>query len=396
MWAVLLCLIQDPVVIEGWEAGGSKLSRDGSEYVWDAEKGARLSTAAVPKDWREYARVAFKVQAGEDQVLDLWAHGGGASFKRRLDVKGGEWQAVEASLYQFRSIGVPHWSAIEKFEITLRDRAATLRLADLRLIRKKPGEIPEIEPEETLVARVFGPDAKIVRKTTPNFRVYADAPLDGEKLGAALEEFYALVQKTFGLAGTLDYPATLIIAKTRPAYVTAASRTARDVYYGVLDEKSIKAGGYTFENYSFTSYSESHAERRPVFFHEVLHQIVNRIFKLKGPAGATWIEEGICYFLQNEFIRQEDLSKHVGMMLQSPTPLDKFAAGMSLAGSVNLQSMTLAAFLSKGKYKDQRAAAFEALRDGASLKKAVEAALKVPLSDFEVEWKAFCAREYKE
>ena len=173
-------------------------------------------------------------------------------------------------------------------------------------------------------------------------------------------------------------------------------KTARDVYGAETNARAITSDGYTFFEYSFCSYNAERGERRPVFFHEVTHQLVTRAFGLRGAHGATWVEEGLCYFLQNEYLPQEDLPGQVGEMLANRRrpKLSEFEASIQTS-LVNLQALTLLAFLVKGRHADKLGDVLPALSKEASLPKAVAGVLKIPLADFESEWLEWVRETYK-
>jgi hypothetical protein len=379
---------------EGIKQGTGALS-------WETPDKGSIATSAIPKSWKEFSKLAFWARCAEERVVDVIVapEKGPARFWRKIVIPAGDWHRVEIALYQFRSDDVPTWSDVARLEISAREGSATIHLDDLRLLRKKEGEIPQVEPDEAVIARAFGPEPKeVLTKKTANFRLYTNAPLDVEKVGKALEEFYQLFRKTFALGeANLDYPATLVIHKTRPDYVRFASRTALEVYAGVTDEKNIRSDGYTFENYSTSFYLEKFGDRRPVFYHEVCHQLVTRCLKLKGPRGASWAEEGLCYFMQNEFIKQDGLHDQVQSMISNPrrTALDKFTVSLSPTGVINLQSMMIVAYAVKGSPKESAPAFLSALRDGVRLQKAVEEGLKLSMADFEKGWEEFCKEAYR-
>lgn len=418
MWIWLaLAVLQDGTAIDEFESeklaghwvfkdSQGSLLREGAKQgmgalSWETPEKGSISTSAIPRNWNEFSGVSFWARCSEERVVDVIVapEKGPARFWRKATIAAGDWQQIVIPLYRFRTDEVPVWSDVVNLEILARAGTSTIHIDDLRLLKKKDGEIPQVEPDEPLIARAFGAEPKevLVNKTT-NFRLYTNAPLNVEKVGAALEEFYKLFRSTFGLGdAALDYPVTVVIHKERADYVRFASKTALEVYGGVIDEKTIRSGGFTFENYSLSSYLETHGDMRPVFYHEACHQLVTRLLKLRGPKGASWVEEGICYFMQNEFLRQEGLNAEIRTMLSNRrrTGLDKFTVSLSPAGAINLQSMMIVAYVMKGKHKESAAAFFNALRDGVNLKLAVEESLKVTLDEFQSGWEEFSREAYK-
>jgi hypothetical protein len=395
-------------VAKHWSAVDSTLSisheparlKDGAGSLrWEAKAPkASVSTTSIPADWKEIGAVAFWIYLSDEKdrtlEVELKPKEGPGRFWRKVGLKAQTWQAVELATWQFRADGTPAWSDLGSLRLVLRDGPAALFIDHLRLLK---GDASAQEPAEALSNRAFGAQDGVAQKTTKNFRVFTNAPLDLDKLSTHLDEFLKLFQKTMGLrVGDLERPVTLVIHKTRAAYVEFAVRTARDVYGAEANARSINSDGYTFFDYSFCSYHAERGEKRPVFFHEVTHQLVTRSFGLRGAAGATWVEEGLCYFLQNEFLPQEDLAGQVGEMLANRRrpKLTEFEASIQ-TGLVNLQALTLVAFLVKGKHSGKLGDLLPALSKEASLPKAVDAVLKIPLADFESEWLEWCRENYK-
>jgi len=401
MIPLLCCLLTQATLeddVERWKAADSTRAIVDGALRWEAAKeSSTLSADVLPGSGREIGRIAFRVRAEGDRerTLDVRLPQKDGVFWRRI-AAGRAWTEVSLAPWQFRSARLPSWEKLATLEFSMREAPGAVLIDGLRI--EKPSEAGPtwLEPAGPLAARAFGDGAEAARRaTTTNFRVFTDAPLDPEKIGAACEEFLALFQKTWGLPkAALDYPVTLVVTKTRDAYTKFVERTSAEVYASIIDADDLRAGGFTFEQYSVTSYLEEAGEKRPVFYHEACHQLVKRLLGLRGDAGATWIEEGICYFLQNEFHPQPGLAAEVSKVLDNPrrTAVERFDGRLRPAGAQNLQSMTYAAMIAASEKRDEIVAS---LRARASLKRAVEDVLKLSPEEFVAKWMEFCRGRWK-
>ncbi len=414
-------LSQDPIIVDAfdgdavattWRAIDSTVAinreparlKEGSGSLrWEARaERASVTTTKIPADWTEIGRLTAFVLLADEKArtleVELREKQGSARFWRKIALKPLVWTEISLGPYQFRAEGAPSWKRIASLGFVLRDGPANLYVDTVTLARHK-GELPPfLEPGDALVKRAFGESKDVVRTATRNFRAFSNAPLDGDKLGAALEEFFVLFRKSLALKeADLDYPVTLVIHSKRDAYVDFAVRTARDVYGAEVPAKRIWAEGYTFFDYSFTSYLNERHERRPVFFHEVCHQLLTRLLGLRGALGATWVEEGLCYFLQNEFIPQDDLGAEVKSLLDNARrpKLADLDGRIAPQGAVNLQALSIMAFLHDGRHKEHFAKILATLAKDASLAAAVENVLKTTTAEFDAEWQAWCRERYK-
>ncbi len=419
MLVALLLIAQDPIVVDSfdanrldlaWKTNESALAinqeparlKEGSGSLrWEAKAArASITTTAIPADWSSIGRLSFWAWLADEKErtidVELREREGAVRFWRKFTLKPQTWVAVELGPWQFRADGVPSWKSLKLLSLVLRDGPSTVYLDSLRLLPKTGDRASLLEPDDSLVKRAFGDKADVMRATTKNFRAFSNAPMDGGKLGANLEEFYQVFLKTLGLpAKDLDYPVTLVIHTKREDYVDFAVRTAREVYGAEADARRIRSDGYTFFEYSFTSYLAARGEKRPVFYHEVCHQLVSRLLGLRGANGATWVEEGICWFLQNEYLPQENLAQEVDRLFDGRRPkLADFNDEIASQGVVLLQSMLLIGYFVKEK-AEKRAAIFEALAKSADLTALVEQVLKTDLAAFEADWQAWAKRAYR-
>jgi len=396
-----LLLLQDHAVdAASWEAVDSSVKVAEGVLAWEAKGGrSALTTRGIPEDLRGFAAIAFRASVeGEEEralVVGVAEKAARHSFWRKLTVKPGEAQAFEVKLWQFRTSGIPSWGRAARLAFGARDAGGSFRIEGVRLVKHAGGGVPFLEPEAALQGRAFGGESSA--KATANFRVFTDAPLDLDKLGGHLEAMLKLFQKTFGLKeAPLDYPATLVVAKTPEAYRAFVKKTVEDVYAGLVAPPT--STGLTFEQYACTSWDEKLAERRPVFFHESCHLLIPRLLGFRGPDGATWVEEGICYWMQYEFMPSEPLSRPMRALLANARrPKLSTLAGTAKAGGM-AEGLGLAVVdhLIRGPHAAKLGAVLEALRPQCDLPAAVKAALGLTIEEFEAAWLEWATGRYKD
>ncbi len=397
---LLFCASLVAQTIDGWTTERGSLATIDGVLQWEAQKDASIATAAVPADWSSLGRLLFRVKLDGDRERTIVVRVANSqphrSYWRRVAIQPGAWQTIELKFHQFRTEGVPDWRSIARLSIELRGEAGKLALSPVE-VRNHTGILPPfLEPDEAIVARLSGDGRSVDVRHVANFRIISNAPLDLDRLGAHLGEFLSLFRKTLGLKEEpLRQAATLVITPTRDEYVRFVVRTARDVYGADADEDSIKADGYTFEQYSVTSFREKLGEKRPVFFHEVCHQLVTRELGLRGEQGATWVEEGLCYFFQYEHQPSAESDASVRSVLEKRrAPLSTFAHGYKPSGAANSQSLALMAYFVKGPARDRWQNIVAALRERSDLKHVVETVLKTSLEEFEADWLRWCRERY--
>lgn len=357
---------------------------------WNAPKeGARLACGAFHGDLTSNRAIRFfaYLEGTVDREMTLKFRTKGGDFARRFPLRPQVWSEIVVSFYQFRQEGLPRWDRVEALEFVAR-RPVTIVLDDVGLV--EGGDDPQIEPGGALVERIF-PDITPKIALTENFRVFTDAAVDPALVAARLEEGLASFRKIFGIEEPLAWPVTLVIRPTVEDYRRTSVETARDVYGGELAPPT--AGGFTFYEFSFASYDEKYGATRPVFLHEAFHQIVSRLLGFHGANGAMWIEEGLCYFMQNEFTPIENAKEETLKLLDNPKrpALSTFDGKQRIdSGAENLESFLVVQFLLKGPHAAKWADFVEALRENdTNLLKAADEALGVKPADFETEWVEF-------
>lgn len=392
---------------ERWTAVEADLARDaGAKEGQGALRcdatgdGAWCGVTGVPADWSHVGAVEFWARSDKDRVIDVEARerSSSARFRRAVELKAGDWRRIQVPLWQFRSEGTPSWGSVSLLGFDLRGGKGTVWLDGLRLATHQGDLPPFLEPADSIRARAFDRN-KCYGAETRNFRVYADPcmEMDVQEVGTRLEAFLPRFQETMGLAkGDLPYPATLVIRSTREAYVDFVVETAGHVYNAVAAPSGIVSDGFTFEQYSCTYDDPKQGAARPVFYHEVCHQLVVRCLGLRGPRGATWAEEGICYLMQNEYLPQANLAETVKTLLANPKrpPLASLDDTTKTTGAVDLTGMLVMGFVAKGAHREKLPQFIAALRRGASMTRGVEEGLGMKLADFEAEWLAWCAETY--
>jgi len=381
----------------GWEAKDGSVRRDldnvhdgSGALFWEAkDEGAVLSTTRLKGDVTEirslHGWIRLAGTAEREIVARIPARGG--VFWRRFTVRPGVWSEIVLPLYQFRATGTPRWTDVTGLEFVAR---RSLVCTFDTWVAQEGGSWPAIEPNVTLEERVFG-SVRHSMALTENFRVFTDAPINARDTADRLEAGLVRFRVIFGTDEPLDWPVTLIIRKSADDYRRTAVDTARDVYAGELTPPS--AGGFTFLDYSFSSFDERAGALRPVFLHEACHQLVSRLLDFRGENGATWVEEGICYVLQNDFTPIEGAKGQALELLGDGkrAPLSAFDGALKIStGPLNMQSFLVMRFILKGPHAGKWADLREALRENKlGLLASVEEAWGIKPADFEKEWEEF-------
>ncbi|KAF0245512.1 MAG: hypothetical protein FD180_1554 [Planctomycetota bacterium] len=382
---------------KAWTADAGDVSRvEGPVHAgsgalrWKTPKeGTKLQFGGLKGDLTKNRAVRFFawLEGTVERDLTLRIHTKGGDFWRRFSLRPQVWSEVVVPFYQFRQDASPLWSRAEGFAIVARKPLAIV-LDDLSLV--EGGEHPQIEPAAALIERVF-PGREPAISLSDNFRVFTDAPLDAAAVSARLEEGLGRFRKIFGVEEPLAWPVTLIVRTTPEEYRRTAVETARDVYGGDLSAPT--AGGFTFYEYSFTSYDEKQGATRPVFLHEACHQLVSRLLHFQGPNGALWIEEGLCYFMQNEFTPIENAKDEALKMFENPKRprLASFDAKQRIdSGAENLTAFLVTQYMLKGPHAAQWKDYVEALRENdTNLLKAAQEAFGVKPEAFEQEYEEY-------
>jgi hypothetical protein len=329
-----------------------KTPKEGSKVQFSGLKGDLTKNRAI--------RFFAWLEGTVERDLTLRVHTKGGDFWRRFSLRPQVWSEILVPFYQFREDASPDWRSAEGLEFVAR-KPLSVVLDDLSLV--EGGNLPQIEPSPALVDRIF-PSGEVKVGMSDNFRVFTDAPLEPSAITDRLEEGLARFRKVLGLEEPLEWPVTLVIRRTKEEYQATAVETSRDIYGGELSPP--QAGGFTFYEYSFTSYDEKAGATRPVFLHEACHQLVSRLLKFRGANGAMWIEEGLCYFMQNEFLPIENAKEEALKMLENPKrpALASFDARQRIdSGAENLTAFLVIQYILKGPHAAQWKDFVEALRE---------------------------------
>lgn len=362
----------------GFGALRFRAAQESAKLVWTGAAGDLSKCRAV----KFFAWLEGDVE--RDVVLKVRTAGG--DFWRKFSLRPQVWSEIAVPLWQFREEAAPRWEQAQALEFSFR-RPATLILDDLSL----PAGDAQVEPAPDLSARVFPEGSPVSSATSDNFRVFTDAPVDPGAVTKRLEEGLVRFRKAFGVEEALGRPVTLVIRKTADDYRQTAVDTAKDVYGG--DMGPPQAGGFTFYAYSFTSFDEKQGALRPVFLHEACHQLVSRLLRFRGVNGAMWVEEGICYFLQNEFTPIENVKDEALKMLDNPKrpALASLDARQRIdSGGENLTAFLVIQYIMRGPGAEKFKPFAEALHaNEVSLLKSVKAAFGVEPADFEKDYEAW-------
>lgn len=364
---------------------------------------AAIHSPAVPDDWSTVARISFWIRSEDAAVLqvDVQERSTKAHFFRKVALKAGEWTPVDLALWQFRAESAPSWKRISQLSLWVREGKGPVFVDDFKLpahaMRVAVGKIadpPTVEPEESVLARAFGEEAKsAARARTANFRVYSNAHAKLDGYAASLEEHLKTARRALGLGeGFLDAPVTLALFRDREQYGAFMRRTAREVHDVETKETDFRGEGGTYQEYSGAVCEPEGALRGPAF-QSVTRQIVARLLRMRAPK-STWAEDGLIVFLRHESAPIKELPAAVRAMI-ADAKRPSLATFDGSTTNRDVQAMTVIAFLAKGPHRDRLSAVLDALRDDPKLVSAVSVALNRGIGDFEAEWEKFCRESWK-
>lgn len=366
--------------------------------IWKTAAGGQLGKAFASQNWQTGALFSFWVRQAEPHQTTLEIHlktSAQKVFWRKIELEPNTyWQEIQVPLYRFARKNGPYWKNIQAL-VFYAHHEGEFQLAKLQLLPASAGHCGLIEPSEMLVARTtFGtPDAA---KTfhSKHFRLITDAPLEGEKILQHFEELLTSFQKTFSLSEAPELPLTFVIFQEKENYLQFCSKTVQDVYG--LKLSPTLSDGRTFFDYCASSYSEHLKENRPVYIHEMTHQLISKY--LGFDVDQYWIQEGIASLFQRDFFKEPtSLNTAIQKMVSQKAwkPLQKLDARYLPPTSEYLQMLTLVEFLLKGEFSAKWPMLRTCFQEGQSLKTAVEKVLALDLLQFEQKWLSFCLAYYK-
>ncbi|MCI0343021.1 MAG: DUF1570 domain-containing protein [Planctomycetales bacterium] len=364
--------------------------------------GSKLYFSEIPKDWRTFAALAFRVRAtaARDLLgLSVWLPSntayGGRNFITEVPLKGKAWEAVRIPLHRFQAVGPCKWSDVEVLCVAVQGdpQGASIEWDDIRLVRGSRGDAScEESPEET-VKRVFADRAKAAATIkTAHYLVYSDSKAAGEKFKLALEKIHDLVTKHFGFTPRSE-PLLAFVFMKRDDYVAFMVREGMDP---PTAKNSAGVGCAAF----YATYYQ--APEAAVVVHEATHQLVHALGKCGG--GGSWFQEGWAVYSENWYpggprggsaakafksnVKIGDIAP-LAQFLDIPVLLTPPKADRNYA-----QAGSLFHYLFEGPRKEKFAALVDALRNvhprPGEAKAILEKVYDAPLATLETEWKAFC------
>jgi|GEM_PF-2419174 len=241
-------------------------------------------------------------------------------FQRVFTFDGGHiWTRMDFPLPLWRWGNlVGDWSEVRSFSLDVETGDGELCLDDLKLTLGKRGEKSALPPDDWLISIAFPEKSRVLLSN--GFLLATDAVEQVseedfknllEKLRPIRDWVRAIFKKASRPFGG-DYPVSLLIFRQQSDFETFYKRL------GLIWRATInppKAGGYTVNDISASTYNEKLGINRPVFFHEVVHAVVTR--EIRTPPGYprySWLQEGIANYLQlclhPESLKREDLIKN--------------------------------------------------------------------------------------
>ncbi|HLG42754.1 MAG TPA: hypothetical protein VI643_05265, partial [Planctomycetota bacterium] len=387
--------VLDAEELAAWQVRDGKTIAADATIEWTAEKqGSLIGRKGVPRDWSGFGAIQFKIHSDSDQAASFEVQAQvqfPSRFWRKVTVEGKGWHTVTLPLYQFRRTSAPVWSDIAWLVFNTR-QPGTYRVDEIKLLPAKEGQSPFVEPDADLLKRAFPAADKPGLYKNERFRIASEFEIDGAKLLKRLDDLWERFRARLGVAGPFGSPATLVIFRDAKPYQDFCAATARDLFAASLG--SVTADGYTFYEYSASSWSDTWKEERPVYFHEVCHQLISRHLRLEDDQ--KWFQEGFAALFQMQMYPEKERADAAAWVRRLPESQNRIAlesldARFAPKTSQYVQCLALVDYLASGKDWPQTLAA---LQQSKSLKEAVESVLKTDLGSFEQAWLEFC-RDYK-
>jgi hypothetical protein len=383
--------IPDAEEAASWQVEEGSIRATEGCLEWTADRaGSTIGRNGVVRDWTAYRALRLRLHSAVEAPVSFEVQAqleSGARFWRKIAVVGAGWHSIVVPLYQFRRTGAPRWTRVDRFAVSAR-QAGKCRIDAIELVAAAEGEDPLVEPDAELIRRAFPGIAAPRLYRNARFRVACGFEIDGERLVRRLDELEVRFRRRLGLAEEAGPPATLVIFREAEDYRKFAESTARDVYAASLGP--VTADGYTFLDYSISSWSDAHKEDRPVYVHEVCHQLISR--RLRIEEEQKWVQEGFAAWMQMEMLSEEERAQAAGGIRRlaarsNRVPLGALDARFVPKTPQYLQFVSLVAFLAAAPEWPK---ALAAIQRGASLREVVEGPLETDLQTFERRWLAFC------
>ncbi|HBC87922.1 MAG TPA: hypothetical protein DCZ94_13290 [Lentisphaeria bacterium] len=335
--------------------------------------------------------VVFEVQFIEDK--------GRAKFWRKVEVVKAGWSKVVVPLRYMRQSDErsPSWKNVKHLGFFFRGDAE-ICIDNISLL-SKTGKTAVVTPEELAEISFPGtPKDQIKIVKNQDFIIVSNSKeLEIDKLEKRMIEFFGLARK--GLAGvkmsTPDSPPILAVFATQDEYRNFTPRLA-----GLLLGQAAPptSGGYTLHSIATSFWDPERGTFRPVYFHEMLHSWLDKMYGF--PCGnGDWIQEGIANYYQLSVFPQDDLDQIIlnGIAAQNiHMPLKELCSGKRVPMDRYWQALSvIAMLLDKEGYKENFAKLLDVLieKKSTDLNPVIKDVLGVDMEKFTSDWKDFC-RDY--
>ncbi len=337
--------------------------------------------------------IVFEVQFIED--------GGGSKFWRKTEIVKPGWAKVVIPLRYMRQSDekTPSWNKVKYLGFYFRNDA-DIFIDNVSLL-SKTGKTAVVSPEELAeIAFPVTPKDQIKIVKNPDFIIVSNSKeLEIEKLEKRMSEFFGVARK--GLEGvkkaTPDAPPILAVFATQDEYRNFTPRLAA-LLLGQASPPS--SGGYTIHSIATSYWDPERKTLRPVYFHEMLHSWLDKMYGF--PCGnGDWIQEGIANYYQLTVFPQDDLDQIILNGIASSKmhmPLKDLCSGKRIPMDRYWQALSVIAMLvTKDGYKENFPKLLNMLVEKRStdLNPVVKDVFGVDMEKFTADWKEFCVEYAK-
>ncbi|MEK7486715.1 MAG: hypothetical protein AABZ60_20520 [Planctomycetota bacterium] len=313
-------------------------------------------------------------------------------FWRKIQIQNSGWQKISIPFYQFARKNGPLWKDIRGFALYARDEG-TFFIDQIQVSAQKTTDIGKIEPDDLLCQRAFLEEKNVHLFKNDYFRIVTNTDIDGKKLLERCADLYHKFKTRLSLSTELEIPLTLVIFQQRERYIEFCGDTSQRIYG--LNLSPTTTDGRTIFDYCVSCYSEQFREDRPVYFHELTHQLVSKY--LGFDVDQYWIQEGLATLFQLEMMKEDPQIRQAASkmtLLKNRVSLQHLDVKYLPETKEYFQMMTLIEFLMKGEYASEWTLFLKSFSTGASLEEAIKEVLNIEVKQFEIKWLEFCRSEY--
>lgn len=314
-------------------------------------------------DVREFR--ALEAMVASSQCNDSWKirwlaydDQGEEIFQRMQEFDGGViWTRIEwpLSLWRWANTRIGDWADVKKIGMRIEKGEGLFKIDEVKLLKGMRGKKSAMPPVDWMGRIAFKDEYRKIHRN--GFFIATDAvdeisDEDLERLYKQVSPIKDWIKATFPTARRPvggDQPVGLLIFLEPGDYKNFYRKLGTAWRVSIATPR---AGGYTVQDISGSSYDEKKGVDRPVYFHELVHCLATRELRiLTGRVESSWLQEGLANYLQlclyPESIKREDIIRNFQATINRRSffrPLSELLT-RRISGRNYLQLATLTGFL---------------------------------------------------